>query len=118
MQSSAMQSSAMQSMATQIGDAKDQSRFAAIKASFWVGFLSTNAKRRGDCDLRADELPNLEAVQHIRDKSSRKVPAQPLQGRGVLLKECRQVGSGLVLLAEDEVLILIEDLAASIVQRN
>ncbi len=74
-------------------------------------------KGRSTCKT-GPELPQirsgrgtLEPFQHIGHQRARKIAAEPLHGRRVLLNEVRQVGGGLVLLPKDVVLVLVEDLA-------
>jgi hypothetical protein len=59
-----------------------------------------------------------ESFKHVRHQRPRKVAAEPVKGRRVFLQKRRKVGSGLILLTEDVVLVLIEDFAIASIQRD
>jgi len=73
--------------------------------------LPQNDQRRGAVQLRAVGFsPDSESFEHIRDQRPRKVAAQSLQGRRILLQKSWQVGGGLILLAKHVVFVLVKDL--------
>ena len=59
-------------------------------------------------------MPGLEALYDVRDKGMGEVTGETRYGGGAFVEEGRQIGGGLILLAEDVVVVLVEDVAIAV----